>query len=203
VRNPELTKTKILDSAGRLFNVKGYKATSLSEITNETGLTKGAIYSHFGNKSGLEKETLIYLTHNMLAQLRLAIRAQSTAPDKLYAILEFYQKYLSQPPVHGGCPLINAAVEADDSNPDLQKVVNHLMDMVHQSIESILENGIRYEQLSSAVDIHQFASLFYSSIQGAIMMSKLTKNNSYVERVIAYLKSEINDISIHIPNGIQ
>ncbi len=40
----------ILDTAGRLFLEKGYDSTSLQDIMNETGLSKGAIYHHFSSK---------------------------------------------------------------------------------------------------------------------------------------------------------
>jgi AcrR family transcriptional regulator len=62
MRNPEQTREHILHQSGLLFNVQGYKATSLSNITNATGFTKGAIYKHFKSKDDLEKETLLYLS---------------------------------------------------------------------------------------------------------------------------------------------
>lgn len=47
---PEETVRKILDTAERLFIEKGYDHTSLQEIIEETGLSKGAIYHHFASK---------------------------------------------------------------------------------------------------------------------------------------------------------
>jgi TetR/AcrR family transcriptional regulator, transcriptional repressor for nem operon len=61
MRQPEITKDLILFKAGTLFNTKGYKATSISDITKATGLTKGAIYRHFTNKQSLESEAFEYL----------------------------------------------------------------------------------------------------------------------------------------------
>ena len=55
MKSSEITKSKVLQEAITLFNTKGYRATSLSDITNATGLTKGAIYRHFENKEQLEK----------------------------------------------------------------------------------------------------------------------------------------------------
>lgn len=47
---PEETVKLILDAATRLFVEKGYDATSLQDIINETHLSKGAIYHHFSSK---------------------------------------------------------------------------------------------------------------------------------------------------------
>jgi TetR/AcrR family transcriptional regulator, transcriptional repressor for nem operon len=50
IRQPEITKDLILYKAGTLFNTNGYKASTISNITKATGLTKGAIKRHFTNK---------------------------------------------------------------------------------------------------------------------------------------------------------
>ena len=47
---PEETVKLILDAATHLFVEKGYDATSLQDIINETNLSKGAIYHHFSSK---------------------------------------------------------------------------------------------------------------------------------------------------------
>ena len=50
MRNPEITRQLIIDKSMGLFNIKGYQATSISDITQATGITKGAIYANFNNK---------------------------------------------------------------------------------------------------------------------------------------------------------
>ena len=50
---PEETVRKILDTAERLFIEMGYDRTSLQEIIDETGLSKGAIYHHFASKEDI------------------------------------------------------------------------------------------------------------------------------------------------------
>lgn len=47
---PEQTVEKILEIAGRLFWTKGYEQTSIQDIVDELGMSKGAIYHHFKNK---------------------------------------------------------------------------------------------------------------------------------------------------------
>ena len=94
----------IFKEAG-FFNRQGYKATSLSNITEATGLTKGAIYRHFTSKDELEIETLIHLSGIMNEKVRGRIKAESTAGNKLRAVLQFFESYISNPPVVGGCPV--------------------------------------------------------------------------------------------------
>ncbi len=46
----EQTRTLILDTAERLFAERGVSRTSLADIAQAAGLTRGAIYWHFANK---------------------------------------------------------------------------------------------------------------------------------------------------------
>ncbi len=196
MRNPEVTKETILKQSGILFNTQGYKATSLSNITDATGLTKGAIYRHFTSKDELEIETLVHLSGIMNEKIRDKIKAQSTAGNKLRAVIKFFESYISDPPVQGGCPLLNAAVEADDAHPELRKTATKILNGLRGSLVSILEKGIYYKQLKKNIDKDMYATLFIAALEGAIMMSKLSGNDTDIKRVLKHLEKQIAEIEI-------
>jgi AcrR family transcriptional regulator len=52
-RDPYSTRERILDAAVNIFSSKGYHATRLDEIVDESQTSKGAIYFHFPNKERL------------------------------------------------------------------------------------------------------------------------------------------------------
>jgi len=196
MRDPERTREKILRKSGVLFNTRGYKATSISDITEATGLTKGAIYRHFKSKQGLEKETLLHLSEIMFEKLRSRVKSELTAPAKLRAVLKFFESYVTEPEIKGGCPLMNAAIEVDDAHPVLRKTATRVLDGLTGSVETILKNGIRYGQLRKDVDVTQYATLFVASLEGAIMMSKLRGNNDDIRRIIKHLERELKKIEL-------
>lgn len=194
LRNPDETKHRILMKSGVLFNTQGYKATSISDITSATGYTKGAIYRHFRNKATLEKETLYHLSSLMFEELRARIRCQSTAGDKLRAVFRYFESYLKRPLVKGGCPLMNAAIEADDSNPKLRREAVKILDILRDSVTTILKNGIRYGQIKPDTDLEAQASLIIASLEGAIMMSKLRGDDYDIKNVIRHLERQVQII---------
>jgi TetR/AcrR family transcriptional regulator, transcriptional repressor for nem operon len=196
MRNPEITRERILRKSGVLFNTKGYKATSISDITGATGLTKGAIYRHFESKEELEKQSLFHLSTIMFEEVRTRVKAQLTAGGKLRAMLRYFESYVTEPVVKGGCPLLNAAIEADDAHPGLRKTAIKVLDILHQSLLTILENGVRYKQLRPEIDKQHYASLIIASLEGAIMMSKLRGNNDDIGRVILHLEKQIREIEV-------
>ena len=52
------TRRRILESARRLFNSKGFAEVSIGEIMTNAGLTHGGFYRHFNDKSELYAETV-------------------------------------------------------------------------------------------------------------------------------------------------
>jgi AcrR family transcriptional regulator len=194
MRNPDKTKGRILKKSGVLFNTQGYKATSISNITTATGFTKGAIYRHFGSKAILEKETLFYLSTLMFERLRSKIRCETTAGNKLRAIFRYFESYISNAEVKGGCPLMNAAIEADDSNPTLRKEAVKILDILRDSVMAILKNGIRYNQIRKDIDLEFYATMFIATLEGAIMMSKLRGDNRDIKRAVKHLENQLREI---------
>lgn len=196
MRNPEVTREKILRKSGLLFNTQGYKSTSLSDITSATGLTKGAIYRHFKSKDELEKETLFHLSSVMFESLRDRIKARTTAPDKLRAVFRYFESYITDPPVKGGCPLLNVAIEADDAHPALRKAAIKILDMLRDSLVNILDKGVKYKQLKPGIDKTHYATVIIAALEGAIMMSKLRGNNDDIRRVLVHLEKQIEMIEL-------
>jgi AcrR family transcriptional regulator len=191
MRDPEATRETILRKSGILFNTRGYKSTSISDITGATGYTKGAIYRHFESKVNLEVETLAHLSSVMLDKLRACIKSEHTAPEKLRAAFHFFESYITKPPLKGGCPLLNAAIEADDAHPALRRAALKILREMRDSIVRVLENGIRYGQLRADIDVQEFATLMIASLEGAIMMSKLSGNDEDIKRVIGHLDKQV------------
>jgi TetR/AcrR family transcriptional regulator, transcriptional repressor for nem operon len=196
MRNPEATKERILKKSGILFNTQGYKATSISNITDATGFTKGAIYRHFENKDELERETLAYLSALLFVNLRQIIKEEATAGDKLRAIFQYFESYITRPPLKGGCPLLNAAIEADDAHPALRKEALKTLTILRSSVVTILKNGIDHNQIKPGTDTDFYATLIIAALEGGIMMSKLAGNDNDIRKMIRHLEDMLNTIEV-------
>lgn len=79
----EETHTRILQSAYTLFAKSGYEATSVAEICQAAGVSKGAFYHHFPTKQAV----FLKLMENWLAQLDLAFdKAINESQDVPHAL---------------------------------------------------------------------------------------------------------------------
>lgn len=91
---------------------------------------------------------------------------------------------------------MNAAVEADDASPVLRKGAIKIMNSIRESLVAILANGIKYKQIQPHVDIEMYATLIFASLEGAIMMSKLTGSDTDIKRTVAFLEKQLKLIEV-------
>lgn len=196
MRNPDVTKNLILTKAISLFNKKGYRATSISDITKATGMTKGAIYGNFQNKDSVAVASFQYASQVVLMDLRDKIKAAPTAPEKLMAILNYYDSYIEKPPIDGGCPIINTAVEADDEHPLLRMKVVSTIAMIKDSLKQIIHRGIVEGQIQKDIDLELFTNMFYSTIKGGLLISRVEGDSRSFDLVRKGLANQIKAILI-------
>jgi AcrR family transcriptional regulator len=88
----EETRTKILDSAAKLFSTRGFGAASVDEICAEAGISKGAFYHHFESKQAL----FLALLDNWLQAIDNAIESSKdkTAPETFMQMTEAFPYFL-------------------------------------------------------------------------------------------------------------
>ncbi|MBF04614.1 MAG: TetR family transcriptional regulator [Flavobacterium sp.] len=191
MRKPEQTKEKILRESSILFNTKGYKSTSISDITNATGYTKGAIYRHFENKDNLEIQAYEKMVRFIFTNLKTKIREAKNTKDKLFIFLNHFENYIINENFAGGCPLLNVSIEVDDTNCDLKYKAQNTLTVFKETIKTIITNGKTHQQVQLNTNEELVASVIIASLEGGIMMSKLTQSEKDIKNVVIHLKTWI------------
>jgi AcrR family transcriptional regulator len=195
MRDPEQTRQLIIDKALPIFNTKGYNAASLSDITTATGITKGAIYGNFKNKDEVASASFDHAVDIVMGLLRKEIKSKNNAPDKLRAIIDYYSKYVNNPPIPGGCPILNSSIEADDNLPFLKSKVIRTIALMKDSITKMITRGILEGQIKRTVDAEEFAVFIYASIEGAISLSRIEGDGRSYKHVRNRLHKMIDDMT--------
>ncbi len=98
---------------------------------------------------------------------------------------------LDDPPVQGSCPILNTAIESDDTHPTLRKQAQLAMDGWCGLIQRIVNKGIERGELRSTVDAEAVATILIATIEGGVILSKLYGDASYLEQTLGYLKTYI------------
>ena len=182
------TKTRIIEQAATLFNQQGYAGTSVSDLMRATGLQKGGIYNHFHSKDELALEAFDFAVNCVQQKFMGALKGKRHAVDRLLAILSVYENILDNPPIEGGCPILNTSVESDDFHPALRKRSQLAMDAWRDLIRRIVDKGIMRGEFQATVDADTVATILIATIEGSVMLSKLYGDASHMERGIKHLK---------------
>ncbi len=192
----KITREKILRKAAELFNQKGYSGVSMSDIMQATGLQKGGIYNHFQSKEELALHALD-LAFNLVNQRFLdAIKGKTHAIERLQAITSVYLSFvLGEPLIPGGCPILNTAIESDDTNLVLRAKTQEAMNSWRQLICQIIEKGIAEGEISQAVEADVVATILIANLEGALMMSQLYRKGIHMERVVEHLNQYLTSLS--------
>src|SRR5262245_51067665 len=92
----ERTKQFIIEETSTLFNTRGYDGTSIKDVTDTTGLTKGSIYGNFESKDALAAAVYDYNFQRLMKAVNGVMQEKSTAFDKLMAFTGYYRANLKK-----------------------------------------------------------------------------------------------------------
>jgi TetR/AcrR family transcriptional regulator, transcriptional repressor for nem operon len=192
----EQTRERILARSAQLFNRQGYFGASLTDIMRETGLEKGGIYNHFSSKEQLALESFDYAYGLVQQRVRQALAGKFDAIERLLAIVSVFKGIFEDPLVPGGCPILNTAIEADDSNEPLRDRARAAMDNWRTTIHRIVNKGIERQQIRPGVDADEVASIIIATLEGAIMLSNLYKDSTHMKRAADHMVRYIETFQV-------
>ena len=184
----EKTTAFIIETVAPIFNKHGYIGTSMSDLTDATGLTKGAIYGNFENKEALALAAFQYNSTQLLDALDKQLALGDAALDKLFVLTDFYRNYDSFIRDLGGCPVLNVGVDAKGNNAPLSGAARETIRTIEGKIALVLENGVNNNELKLPVTPLQFAKQMFTMLQGAVAMYTITEDRKYLINTVAYLE---------------
>lgn len=185
------TKRYIVEKTANIFNKRGFVGTSLSDLTNATNLTKGSIYGNFNNKQEVAVAAFNYNYQNLIKRFAAKLSEKKTYKEKLHSFLEVYEEIYSELMNAGGCPILNNAVDADDTNPELNSLSIRAFKDWNFNIKNIILSGKATNEIDETIDEESYADLFILTIEGSLVLSKATGEKRYFKHAIQHLKSLI------------
>ncbi|RZP04977.1 MAG: TetR/AcrR family transcriptional regulator [Flavobacteriales bacterium] len=191
----EKTTKYILEKVAPIFNQKGYSATSMSNLTAATGLTKGAIYGNFKNKEELAIKAFHFSINQVLKGISIHQNKNKSPLQKLYLITDFYKNYYDFSKKIGGCPILNIGVNEKNQNNKLHHEVMLIINKTQLNIAKLIDQGKENGLINKNIDSINFARRLYSHIQGAVFMTYTMNDNNYlyeaIEEMNLIIKNEL------------
>lgn len=183
----ERTTAYIIETVAPIFNKLGYVGTSMSDLTEATGLTKGALYGNFENKESLAMAAFEYNSKKLLGKIDEKLNNGGTSLQRLFTLTDFYRHYDEFTETLGGCPIVNVGIDAKNNNAQLLAATKETIKTIEGKIALVLENGAKNNEIKLPVTPLQFAKQLFTMIQGAITMATITGDRKYLLNTVAYL----------------
>lgn len=196
MKRSEQTRNSIIEAAAPIFNKYGYAGASLADILEHTGLTKGAIYHYFENKDELALAALEYNLNMVSVHSFAASKEKSHSCDKLSVFAETFRNNYDLMRNMGGCPVMNAAVDSDDSNELIKNRICRFIRMWEKSLKKIIDDGKSDNEIAPDVDTESFSINFISLIEGSVEMSKVTGEKKFLDNAVEHIKSLVEGMRL-------
>lgn len=190
-RNASRTRQEIIEKSAPVFNVHGFAGTSMQMLVEATGFQMGGIYRHFETKKTLAKAAFQY-SYDVLIQQNLQLDDVLDPRQKLMAIVSAYESMVKMPKVIGGCPILNTAIEVDDTDQEFREMVQTHFNKIIAVIVSTLESGKNTGVFQENIQPCEVALFMASVLEGSIMIGKLTRDPTAVLCAFNQMKQYLN-----------
>ncbi|KRG62189.1 TetR family transcriptional regulator [Stenotrophomonas humi] len=154
----EETRASLLSTARRVFSEHGYAATSMDDLTAQAGLTRGALYHHFGDKRGLLAAVVDQIDAETDTRLQAISNAAEDAWEGFRQRCVAYLDMALEPDIQR-IVLRDARAVLGGASPDSQR---HCVASMQRLIDSLIQRGV-----IAPVDARALASLIYGSLAEA------------------------------------
>jgi len=189
-RDGRATREAIVAAATRLIAVHGYHATSLDDVLRESGVGKGNFYYYFKSKEDLGYAILDGVVAGFLERTLEPCFADPAAKP-LTQLRCFLARVLEAQRARkcvGGCVMGNLAAELSDVHAGFRARLSAVFQAWRERIVRVLDEGRIRGELSQACDPRPAAQFIVASLEGAILLSKVTKDIAVMEQCVAELE---------------
>jgi len=88
----EATQARILRASMDLFATRGFEGTSISAIASRAGVSRGAVFWHFGSKAALFKEACVRFFVPFWREFEKSL--EGPPRERVFELLEAYEKFV-------------------------------------------------------------------------------------------------------------
>lgn len=162
----QITREALLRSAGLVFSVRGYAATTLSDIVAEAGVTQGSLYFHFDSKHDLASELIVRQHANARATM-LAVPSDGRAIETLISLsAAIAGQIVDDPIVRGGMRL------STESPRDFPEVASRPYEDWVTACDAVLRRAVAQGDVAPDRDIPALARFVMSAFTGVQVVSQ-------------------------------
>ncbi len=183
---------EVLWKATLLFWEKGYRAVSIADLVQATGLQPGSLYGRFGSKEGLFLECIEH--YQQMSERFRAEHAKGSSPlARLRSFHDAMVEMATNDDEQRGCFVVNASLECDATDRQIKETVRGCMERGEAWIKRQLDDAVAEGELRGETDTALLAGCFSSSFYGYRVMSRAGDQRERLPAIAAITFDSIID----------
>lgn len=181
-------RTRILEAATALICRNGFQQTSVDDVIRESGLCgKAHFYHYFKSKEELGYAVVQHRFEQFAEEGLAILRDPMVDPlDRLNRFIDAEVASQAEAECRGGCPFGNLVTEMADAHEGFRQRLATVFERWSGQLQSVLWEA--RPQLRDDVDIARMARFIIATLEGALMMSRVTRDVTHMETIAGDLK---------------
>jgi TetR/AcrR family transcriptional repressor of nem operon len=185
-KQPDVTRQIILGAAMMRFHAGGFGATTLDQVLEGTGVTKGALYHHFPNKQALGYAVVDEVIRGWI--LVNWVEPLSRADDPLEALKRVVRTALEETPedfLALGCPLNNLTQEMSSVDEGFRRRFERIYEEWRGGIAEVLRRGQAAGYVRDDIDPAGTGALMVATVEGMAGTFKAARSKALAAPLVA------------------
>lgn len=192
-RDGKLTRDKILTESKQLVFENGFSGTSIDQILERTGITKGAFFYHFKTKNHLAKALIEEFAREDIFHMNEALKkTENLKGDALERLLQFIQEFIDMMcEVDEPYSCLYASYTYEPNQFD-QETLNHIAETIltwRNTMTGLIQDVLKEYDTKVKIDIQSLADHTVVIFEGAFIVSKALKGKDLTANHLKHLKN--------------
>ena len=162
-------RDRIIRAAVDVFAEKGFHRATIADVVRRSGLSVGAIYTHFSGKEALFLHSCDIISGQGLDRLAVRLAPLTSTADRLSAALAYYVETIDEfEGAVGQVGLVRAWAEAVDE-PSVRSMLVRRREQLVGAARMLLHEGVARGELPSWLDVEGFARGYIGLLDGLLL----------------------------------
>ncbi len=171
-RPREFDSDVALERAMHAFWAKGYKATSLDDLCNATGLSRSSLYAAYGGKRALLYRSLARYEEQGIARISAALEKPLPIREAIAAFVGELIERIVAGPGRTGCFIGNCVAELAGQDRATAVRVKQSLARIEATFRDALARAQARGEIATDADVESLARFLVSGIQGLRLVGK-------------------------------
>jgi len=183
------TRKKLLDAAQELMLAKGFTATSVDDVCEAAGLTKGSFFHYFEGKEHLGRAVAErFFAAKKEFFLSAPFRQKKDPLDRVFGHVDFLIEFSRSPMAGHGCLLGTFVQELSATHPSIRSVCAACFEEQAAGLKHDLDEAKAKYAPRARWSTQSLAEHLLAVVQGAIILAKAKQDRKVVEDSLVHFR---------------